>query len=82
MSQFLYLTRIYVVYDTCGIESRIVGRGSSLSHVFNQYARLMTPYKVETCYIAPVVRSCEDLFVKAQKWKKNMNKLSSIIYIL
>ena len=54
------------------IECSIVGWGSSLSHVTIQYTHSMRHYKVETCHdalvlsLTHVVKSCENLFVKAQ----------------
>ena len=52
------------------IESRIVGWGSSLSHVSIQYARLMRPYKVKTCHVALVLSNEElwELVCESQEW--------------
>ena len=64
------------------IESRIVVWGSSLSYVSIQYARLMKPFKFETCHVSLVLsNSCSEelwelLFVKAN------NDFLSYIYAI
>ena len=55
------------------IGSWIVGWGSSLSHVSIQYARLMRPYKVETCHVALVLSNfcseeLSELVCECKEW--------------